>query len=248
MFLRDVQRHFTVPVGFIAAPVLGYGHAPGPHHSPQVHRTAGHGRMGFHGHGAGIVVRRDCERLDIVFRHALQPDRLPDAALRRVEHTAGLQGLLAPCLRSSVCRILHRHPQAVAVGFAELRGNIQRERPIAAPVAARQMAVDLHGTGIVHRTEVQQHPAALPGRRGEEAVIVQPLAGLQGTPHAGGLRFRRVGHQDAAVPRGGIFCCLGNGVFPQAVEIFIAVPPHGRAGIFGQRVHGFTAFDLLVSF
>ena len=248
MFLRDVQRHLAVPVRFVAAPVLGNGHAAGPHHGPQVHRTAGHGSMGSHGHGAGIVVRRDRERLDVVFRYTLHPDRLPDAALGRIEHAAGLQGLLAPGLRAAVRGVLHGHPQAVAARIVELGGDIQCEGPVAAPMAAHQMAVHLHRTGIVHRAEVQQHPAPFSRRGSKGAVVVQPLAGLQGAAHAGGLCFRRVGHQNAAVPRSGVFCCLSNGVLPQAVQVLIAVPAHSRARIFREWVHGFTAFDLLVSF
>ena len=115
-------------------------------------------------------------------------------------------------------------------------------------MAAHQMAVHLHRTGIVHRAEVQQHPAPFSRRGSKGAVVVQPLAGLQGAAHAGGLCFRRVGHQNAAVPRSGVFCCLSNGVLPQAVQVLIAVPAHGRARVFREWMHGFTAFDLLVSF
>ena len=66
MLLRNMQRHLTVLAGLITAPVLGNGHAPGAHHRPQVCRAAGCRGMGFHGHGAGIVVRRDRERLATV--------------------------------------------------------------------------------------------------------------------------------------------------------------------------------------
>ena len=41
MLFGDVQGHFAVPVGLVAAPVLGDGHAAGPHHGPEVHRAAG---------------------------------------------------------------------------------------------------------------------------------------------------------------------------------------------------------------
>ena len=194
MLLRNMQRHLTVLVGLITAPVLGNGHAPGAHHRPQVRRAAGCRGMGFHGHGAGIIVRRNGERLDVIFRHALQPDRLPDAALRRVEHPAGLQSLLAPRLCAVAGGVLHRHPQAVAAGAVELRGDIQRKGPVAAPVAAHQMAVHLHGTGVVHRTKVQQHPSARPGGRRKISVVVQPLPGLQCAPNPGGAALRRVGH------------------------------------------------------
>ena len=248
MLFGDHQGHFAVPVGFITAPVLGNGHAPGTHHSPQVYRPAGLRDVCFHGHGAGIVVRGNGQGLDIVFRHTFQPDRLPDAALGRVEHAARLQGLLAPRLCAGVGGVLHRHPQAVAAGAVELLRDIQRKRPVAAPVSAHQMAIDLHRAGIVHRAEVQQHPAALPGRRSKPAVIVQPLAGLQSAPHPGSFCFRRVGHQNVAVPRSGAVRRGRDGILPQAVEVFVAVPAHGRAGVFGQRVHGLTAFVLLTSF
>ena len=90
--------------------------------------------------------------------------------------------------------ILHRHPQAIAAGAVELRGNIQRKGPVAAPVAAHQMAVHLHGAGVVHRTKVQQHPSARPGGRRKISVVVQPLPGLHCAPHPGGAALRRVGH------------------------------------------------------
>ena len=194
ILVRNMQRHLTVLAGLIAAPVLGNGHTPGAHHRPQVRRAAGGRGMGFHGHGAGIVVRRNGERLDVIFRHALQPDGLPDAALRRVEHPAGLQGLLAPRLCAVAGRVLHRHPQAVAASAVKLRGDIQRKGPVAAPVTAHQMAVHLHGTGVVHCTEMQQHPSARPGGRRKVSVVVQPLPGLQCAPHPGGAALRRIGH------------------------------------------------------
>ena len=194
MLLRNMQRHFTVLAGLIAAPVLGNGHTPGAHYSPQVRRAAGCRGMGFHGHRAGIIVRRNGERLDVIFRHALQPDGLPDAALRGVEHPAGLQSLLTPRLCTVAGGVLHRHPQAVAAGAVELRGDIQRKGPVAAPVAAHQMAVHLHGAGAVHRTEVQQHPSARPGGRRKVPVVVQPLSGLQRAPHPGGAALRGVRH------------------------------------------------------
>ena len=79
MFLRDVQRHLAVLVGLVAAPVLGNGHAPGPHHSPEVFCPAGLGRVGFYRHGPGIVVRSDRQLRNVIVRHPLQPDGLPDA-------------------------------------------------------------------------------------------------------------------------------------------------------------------------
>ena len=242
MLVRNMQRHRAVLVCIIAAPVLGDRYTPGPHHGPQVHRAAGRRGMGLYGHGAGIVVRQHGQGLDVILRHTLQPDGLPDAALGRVEHPTGLQSLLAPRLGAMAGRILHCHPQAVAAGAVELGGDIQRKGPVAAPVAPYQMAVHLHGAGVVHRAEVQQHPAARPGRRRKKAVVVQPLSGLQGAPHPGGTALRRIGHQDLPIPGCRALCRGGDGVLPQAVEILVAVPPHGRAGIFHQRVHTLTSF------
>ena len=248
MLFRDVQGHFAVLVGLVAAPVLGDGHAPGPHHGPQVDRTAGLCRVHPHRHRAGVVVRGDGQGLDVVVRHPLQPDGLPDAALGRVEHPAGFQRLFAPGLGAVAGGILHGHPQAVAAGAVEQLGNVQCEGPVAAPVAACQMPIDLHGAGIIHGPEVQQHPAALPRRRGEQAVVVQPLPRLQGAPHPGGRSFRRIGHQDLPLPRGGVFRRGGHGILPASVQVLVAVPAQCRAGIFGQRMHLLTAFFLLAPF
>ena len=241
ILVRNMQRHLTVLTGLVAAPVLGNGHTPGAHHRPQVRRAAGRRGMGFHGHRAGIIVRRNGERLDVIFRHALQPDRLPDAALGGVEHPAGLQGLLAPRLCAVAGGVLHRHPQAVAAGAVELRGDIQRKGPVAAPVTAHQMAVHLYSAGVVHRAEMQQHPTARPGGRRKVPVVVQPLSGLQRAPHPGGAALRRVGHQDLTIPARRALCRGGDGILPQAVQVLVAVPAHGRAGIFRQRVHTLTS-------
>ena len=116
------------------------------------------------------------------------------------------------------------------------------------PVAAYQMPIDLHGAGIIHGPEVQQHPAALPRRRGEQAVVVQPLPRLQGAPHPGGRGLRRIGHQNAALPGRRVFGRLGDGILPRAVQDLTAVPAHGRAGIFCKRMHPLTAFCLLAPF
>ena len=201
--------------------------------------------MGFHGHGAGIIVRGDGQLRDVVFRHPLQPDGLPDAALGRVEHPAGSEGLLAPGLHAGAGGVLHGHPEPVMAGRVQRIGNIQRKGPVAAPVAPHQMAVDLHGAGIVHGPEVEQHPPA-GARRGHKApVVVEPRPGLQGAPHAGGFRLRGVGHQNIAVPLCGQPGRAGDGVLPQAVQVLVAVPPQGRAGVFGQRMmlHTVTAFS-----
>ena len=233
MLLWDVQRHRAIPVGLVAAPVLCDGHAAGPHHRPEVHRPAGLCRAGPDGHGPGVVVRGDGQRLDVVVRHPLQPDGLPDAALGRVEHPAGFQRLFAPGLHPGPGGVLHSHPQAVVVGVQGL-GDVERKGPVAAPVAAHQMPVDLHGAGVVHGTEVEQHPAPETGRRGKAAV--EPLAGLKGPPHAGSPRLRGIGHEDVALPLPGQLRRLRDGELPQTVQGFEAVPPQGRARVFRQRM------------
>ena len=187
--------------------------------------------------GAGIVVRGDGQGLDVVVRHPLQPDGLPDAALGRVEHPAGLERLLAPRLVPGAGGVLHGHPQAVVVGVQRV-GDVERKGPVAAPVAAHQMPVDLHRAGVIHGPEVEQHPAALPRGWGKAAVVVEPLAGPERPPHAGGFCLRGVGHQDVAVPLGrelGRFC---DGVLPHTVQALEAVPPQRGAGVFRQRVLG----------
>ena len=237
VLLRDGQGHLAVLAGLVAAPVLGDGHAARPHHGPEVRRAAGLGRVGLDRYGAGIVVRGDGQGLDVVVRHPLQPDGLPDAALGRVEHPAGLERLLAPRLVPGTGGVLHSHPQAVVVGVQRV-GDVERKGPVAAPVAAHQMPVDLHRAGVIHGPEVEQHPAALPCGRGKAAVVVEPLAGPERPPHTGGFCLRGVGYQDVAVPLGrelGRFC---DGVLPHTVQALEAVPPQRGAGVFRQRVLG----------
>ena len=41
VLLGDIQGHFAVLVGLVAAPVLGDGHASGPDSRPDIYRTAG---------------------------------------------------------------------------------------------------------------------------------------------------------------------------------------------------------------
>jgi len=157
-----------------------------------------------------------------------------------------VQRLLAARELGLIRRVAHAHEDRVFLG--QHLGDVHRERQVAARVRGQLHAVAPHGRDLIDRAEVQQHPTPFSRRGSKGAVVVQPLAGLQGAAHAGGLCFRRVGHQNAAVPRSGVFSCLGNGVLPQAVQVLIAVPAHGRARIFREWVHGFTAFDLLVSF
>ena len=243
MLFGDIQGHFAVPVGLVAAPVLGDGHAAGPHHGPEVRRTAGLRGMDFHRHGPGVVVRGDGQRINVIFRHPFQPDRLPDAALGRVEHPAGPEGLLAPRLRSRAGGVLHGHPKGVAALRAEQVGDVQRKGPVAAPVSPGQTAIDLHRAGVVHRPEVEQDAPALARRGREGAVVVEPLAGLQRPAHAGGFRLGRIGYEDSAVPLCRELRALGDGVVPRAVQVDVAVPAHTRAGIFGERMHFSTSFS-----
>ena len=170
-------------------------------------------------------------------RHPLQPYGLPDAALRRIEHAPGLQGLLAPCLSALPGGVLHRHPQAVAVGAVEQIGDIQIKTPVAAPVLSGKVSVYLYGTGIVHRPKMQQHPSPFSRRRGKGAVVVEPLPRAQGAPHPRRRRFRGVGHQNAAIPRRRVLRRRGNGILPQTIQVLITVTAHRRAGIFRKRMH-----------
>ena len=243
MLFGDVQGHFAVPVGLVAAPVLGDGHAAGPHHGPEVRRAAGLRGMDFHRHGPCVVVRGDGQRINVIFRHPLQPDRLPDAALGRVEHPAGPEGLLAPRLRSRAGGVLHGHPEGVAALRAEQVGDVQRKGPVAAPVSPGQTAIHLHRAGVVHRPEVEQDAPALARRGREGAVVVEPLAGLQRPAHAGGFCLGRIGYEDSAVPLCRELRALGDGVVPRAIQVDVAVPAHTRAGIFGERMHFSTSFS-----
>ena len=191
-------------------------------------------------------VRRNRQLLHIAVRHAFQPDGLPNAALRGIEHAAGGQFLLAARLNAAVGRILHGDMQRI-FAVPQIVGDIQRKRPVAAAVPPDLPMIDENHAVIVHRAEMQQHAPAIPIRRRKHAPIVQPLIRLKRPPNARSCRLRRIRHEDFAVPRMGQGFIRRNGVRPRTIEIQKAVSAQRRTRIFRERNHERLPFRLFMT-
>ena len=73
-------------------------------------------------------------------------------------------------------------------------------------------------------------------RQGDAAAVPQVLIRLQDVSHPGKRGLRRKGHHDLPLHGSGLFGRFGNGIFPYAVQVQVAVSPQLGAGVFRQRV------------
>ena len=180
-----------------------------------------------------VEQRGHAQGMDIVLRHALEPDRLPDAALRRVPDAVRVQRLLAARELGLVRRVAHAHEDRVFLG--QHLGDVHRERQVAARVRGQLHAVAPHGRDLIDRAEVQQHAADVePVRQRDRADVPQVFLRLQDVSHTGQLALGREGHEDRAVGLRGLLRARRDRVAPRAVEIQVAVARHLRPGILRQ--------------
>ena len=194
--------------------------------------TALAGGLQLNTHARVVKLRRDAQGHDMYLRHALEPDRLPDAALRGVPHAAALVALLAVGKGGVVGVVAHRHTKDV-LPLAQQARDIRGKRPVPAGVLHGGNAVHEHLRDLIHRAEVQQH-AVLPEtvRQREAPAIMEKFVLCRTARGTGERRFRRKRHDDLAVPYLRLVAGRRNGVIPDAVEIVKALPPQLRAGIF----------------
>ena len=180
-----------------------------------------------------VEQRRHAQGMDIVLRHALEPDRLPDAALRRVPDAVRVQRLLAARELGLIRRVAHAHEDRVFLG--QHLGDVHRKRQVAARVRGQLHAVAPHGRDLIDRAEVQQHAADVePVRQRDRADVPQVFLRLQDASHAGQLALGREGHEDRAVGLRRLLRARRDRVAPRAVEIQVAVAHHLRPGILRQ--------------
>ena len=183
-------------------------------------------------HARLVKLRCDAKALYIDLRHALEPDRLPDAALRGVPHAAALIALLAVGERGIVGIVAHRHAEDV-LPLAQKTRDVRGKRPVAAGVLRGGNAVYEHLRDLIYRAEMQQHARFLKSLRQREAAAVMEVFVLRRAARsAGERRFRRERHDDLAVPDLRLVAGRRDGIVPYAVEIIKALPPQLRAGIF----------------
>ena len=184
-------------------------------------------------------IRRDLQLSEINFRDRLQPRRLPDAALRVIEHAARLQGLLAAALFSLIRVVPDKNLQFIGAGLHKLR-DVKRKREITVSVAPDFMAVPVHRAALIHRAEVKEEPSALRKMQIFKLFPVPERLSRQERPaHAGPLCLRRKRDQYCAVgfsPRRlSRVCAPADPVLPPAVETDPILPLQLRPGVFRQR-------------
>ena len=227
---RDGKRALSIFVG------LPFGNdAPIP-----ANRDSGHGRV--------IRLQPNVDRIflrlwgnaqgpQIIFRYAFHPHRLPNARLRRVPDAGVFQPLLAAGKGTGIGGVGDTKLQRKGIALNKL-GHIQGKGQVAPGVTARFLAVDPHGAAQVHRPEMKEQPAALEKalRQGDAAAVPQVLIRLQDVSHPGKRGLRRKGHHDLPLHGSGLFGRFGNGIFPYAVQVQVAVSPQLGAGVFRQRV------------
>ena len=191
---------------------------------------------------AGIRrVRRDAKTRDISLRHPLRPDRLPQAALRRIPDAAAFCFLLAAreCIR--VRAVTHRDQQFVFL--CQRVGHVHGERRIAAHVRAHAPFVEIDRTLLIRRAEMQQQTRSLARLLRKRAPVPERLPRKQRPPDAGKRSLRRKRHQDLSVPALRRSRRVRDGVVPEAVQVPVAPAHHLRARIFlqnGVRVERFA--------
>src|SRR5678815_3081953 len=102
------------------------------------------------------------DSLDIRWRHALEPDRLPDAAGARIPDRMRLElpVLLAARLTEVVGVVLGKYGHRLSSRVVQRSGDVRLERRVAPFVSRDVAAVDPHLCDIIDRTEVQEHTLA----------------------------------------------------------------------------------------
>ncbi len=164
-----------------------------------------------------VIILRDAQPADIDLRHPLAPHRLPQTALRRVEHAAVFEHLLASPMVRCVALVLHAEAQGILSGLYT-GGDVERKCLVAARVRPRQLVVHIHAAALVAGAEIQEQP--LPRRDPvdlELSLVPQVLVRFQLAVHTGQAGLRRERHADLAVPQHRSRVIARDRVFPEAV-------------------------------
>jgi hypothetical protein len=194
---------------------------------------SGLARLDLYRHRA-VDLGHDLQAGEMRHGQFFHPDRLPDSRDGRVPNPAGFEYLLAVKLVCAVCvgGVGHAHGQRVLAGLHRI-GHVERERQIAARMAADFDSVDPDGRLVINRFEVQS--IAFSGLLLDlhRALIPQGVLRRDPTLDAGERRLDRKRHQDLAIPllRSRVGVRAGHGVVPVAVQIGPLLAHHRRTRI-----------------
>ena len=125
----------------------------------------------------------------------LQPDCLPNAALRRVPDVASVEALLPAQMRPFLARVGHADGEHVLARSRKL-GDVEGEGGVPARMQAGEFAVHPDGTGVIDCLEMQQETlSAFKGRRLERTATPEQLVRLELALDAGKRRLGRERHE-----------------------------------------------------
>ena len=155
--------------------------------------------------------------LDVVIRHPLAPDGLPDAALRGVPDAAAFRTLLAARELAGLQIILDLHDELVIARAQEGR-EVGRKGRVAAHVLKNVLAVAKYLCPLVARADVQKKPHTCRDRRDRKrSAVPENLPGVERSIDAREFRFRRKRNENFAVPGVRSHVRFRDGIVPEAV-------------------------------
>ena len=236
---RQVRGEVEVGADARARDLLPAGHggddleagAGGAARERHVDREGGGGERGDDPQGA-----------DLVGRHALEPDALPDAGGAVVVGVGGAEpgGLLAAGL-GRIVRVAGADHDAHLVAGAEAGdlGEVGGEGGEAAAVAGDLDAVRPDGRVLVHRLEAEDRAQALPVRGDGEGAAVPDGLEEVAVADPGGRGLGREGHRDLVLERAAQQAALPARVAAVDLELPgpVEVQPGGALQL-GARVLG----------
>ena len=157
--------------------------------------------LGLHhdAHAAVRRVRRDAQPCDIALRHPLHPDRLPDAALRRVPDPAALRLLLAAAIFVRVRPVADgdgQHRRPIRQKFRQLH----RKRRVPAEMRPGELPVYINLCLLIDGPEVEQQPLSFAPRLLNLPPVPERLPRQQRPIYAGERRLWGEGDENLAVP------------------------------------------------
>src|SRR5687768_6282392 len=106
-----------------------------------------------------LYLRRPADFFNIVVRHSLEPDRLPDSRCSGIPDGVRLQLpiLLATRLRQLMRVVIHLHRHPLTPRLLEHMGDIGPERRVPAFVRDSQAVIYPYPGGVINSAESQNH-------------------------------------------------------------------------------------------
>ena len=200
----------------------------------------------FEQNRAAFEHRSDFYVLNIVFRHFLEPNGLPNSALGGVPDSAAFKNLLAVCVVRAVGKILHTKREHVLSLF-EHGCNVRLKWQVAAAVLTDFFTVQINLAALVHRAEMKDNVRRRRALVLKNKTVVEIFVRQKLAHNTGEWGFRREGNEDFSVVIFRLIRKFCDGVIPVAVQVSPVFSNKLWAGILRQdvlRVEIFAPFGI----